>query len=111
MASFQKVVLFMAIILFIVILIIIGYSLKNAKSTTPWPPSIGACPDYWVDENGDGSNCVNVQKLGTCTNTDVMDFTLPTFKGVDGACNKYTWATNCGVSWDGITYGVSNPCT
>ena len=33
-----------------------------------------------------------------------------TFTGTNGACHKRDWATAHGISWDGITYGVSNPC-
>jgi len=33
-----------------------------------------------------------------------------TFTGSNGACHKRDWATANGISWDGITYGVSNPC-
>ena len=33
-----------------------------------------------------------------------------TFTGTNGACHKRDWATANGISWDGITYGVSNPC-
>ena len=39
-----------------------------------------------------------------------MDFTTSSFTGSDGLCSKYNWANNCGVTWDGITYGVKNPC-
>lgn len=52
--------------------------------------------------------------LGTCKSSTTkhlnMDFTTSEFTGQNGLCAKYTWANNCGVSWDGITYGVSNPC-
>ena len=40
-----------------------------------------------------------------------MNFNLPAFTGSNGTCAKYNWANNCKVSWDGITYGVENPCT
>ena len=33
-----------------------------------------------------------------------------TFTGTNGACHKRDWATANGISWDGITYGVNNPC-
>jgi hypothetical protein len=40
-----------------------------------------------------------------------MNFNTSAFTGSQGACNKYNWATKCNVTWDGITYGVSNPCS
>ena len=44
-----------------------------------------------------------------------MDFSGTTFTGTDGLCNKKNWATNCSdpnnsVTWDGVTYGVVDPC-
>ena len=42
-----------------------------------------------------------------------MDFNQAPFNGTDGDCAKYKWAykDKCNVTWDGINYGVSNPCT
>jgi hypothetical protein len=109
MYSFYKIVLIIAIILLIALLIFIGVALKS-KSTQMWPPVVGDCPDYWEDTSGKGGNCVNVKNLGTCSSTN-MNFSSPTFNGSTGNCSKYQWATNCGVSWDGITYGlINNPC-
>lgn len=116
MQTFQKVVLFAAIIILILVLVFIGYALHKARASV-WPPLIGDCPDYWVDMSGNGAMCTNVKNLGngTCkpSGSDTflkMDFTQPAFSGGNGLCAKYTWANNCGVSWDGITYGVTNPC-
>jgi hypothetical protein len=39
-----------------------------------------------------------------------MNFNQSPFNTSNGTCAKYTWATNCGVTWDGITSGVPNPC-
>lgn len=110
MASFQGIVIILAIILLIIILILIGLLMAKSKNTEEWPPLIGACPDYWTDTSGNGSNCVNVQDLGTCATTAPMDFSTDEYTGEQGLCNKYIWATGCSVSWDGITYGVPNPC-
>jgi len=97
-------------------LVLIGYTLKKGTASV-WPPIIGDCPDYWVDMSGNGAQCVNVKDLGNgnCKpgGSDkhlTMDFTQPAFTGGNGLCAKYTWANACGVTWDGITYGVSNPC-
>ena len=113
--TFQKIVLIIAVILLILTLVIIGYSLSKAKSNAPWPPLIGDCPDYWVDLSGNGGQCVNTQSLGTCNipssgQENAMDFSGSTFTGANGLCAKYTWAKNCGVTWDGINSGVQNPC-
>ena len=128
MNAFQKTVLFVAIIILLIILIIIGMTLKSTKNIT-WPPITANCPDYWsihgsldasgndVSGNSTGKNvCVNNKNLGTCPAQNgqqhlIMNFNSSTFTGSQGLCNKYTWANNCGVSWDGITYGVNNPCS
>ena len=115
MEGFQKFVLYAAIFVLILALIFIGLSLSHAKNQV-WPPVVPKCPDYWVvDGSGNNTKCINVKDLGTCQATSgekhlTMDFNDPTFSGTQGTCNKYNWANNCGVSWDGITYGVSNPC-
>jgi hypothetical protein len=115
MEGFQKFVLFTAIIVLIIALIFIGIALSYSKETT-WPPMTPQCPDYWlVDGSGNNSTCINIKDLGTCSAQNgqqhlVMNFNSPAFSGANGLCAKYNWATNCGISWDGITYGVSNPC-
>lgn len=115
MEGFQKFVLFTAIIVLIIALIFIGIALSYSYDQQ-WPPMTPQCPDYWtIDGSGNNATCINVKDLGTCpaqTGTDhlTMDFNSSTFTGSNGPCAKYTWATNCGISWDGITYGVANPC-
>ena len=111
MANFQKSVLIFATVLLVISLLIVLYILiKNKYSAAnQWPPLVSNCPDYWVDSTGNGSNCVNSKGLGTCKNP--MDFTKAPYIGKTGSCNKYQWATKCGVTWDGITSGVMNPCS
>lgn len=116
MLNFQKIIIIIAVILLIISLVLIGIFMNNNKTAEQWPPLIGDCPDYWIDTSGNGSKCVNVKNLGKCKSssdpgTFSMDFTTSEFTGSQGLCNKYKWATStCGVSWDGITYGVENPC-
>jgi hypothetical protein len=116
MEGFQKTVLFAAIFILILSLIFIGLALKNSTNQSSWPPMVPACPDYWtIDGSGNNTTCVNVKNLGTCQPASgdqylTMNFNNAPYSGSNGLCSKYTWATNCGVSWDGITYGVSNPC-
>ena len=116
MALFQKIVLYTAIIILILSLVIIGIALNSKSSSTLWPPFIADCPDYWLlDGSGNNTTCTNIKDLGTCpAGTDsqhlVMNFNDPIYTGTNGLCAKYKWATNCNVTWDGITYGVPNPC-
>ena len=110
MDSFQKTTLMVAIGALIVCLVFIGITLRNAKGQT-WPPMVPACPDYWTIDLS-GNTCVNIHNLGNnkCKPTgDANHLTLDTTT-VASNCDKYKWANKCGVSWDGITYGVKNPC-
>lgn len=115
MVSFQIKILIVTIIILIFSLIIIGRTIHNNK-TDKWPPISTSCPDYWeLDETTSPAMCVNTKKIGTCNalpNEDVfkMSFNEKPFNGLNGRCAKYKWAKNCDVSWDGITYGVQNPC-
>jgi len=116
MEGFQKIVLYSAIIILIIALVIIGISLSQAKSTQVWPPIVPNCPDYWTAEGSENNaTCINLKNLGTCKATGqnkhlTMNFNTAPFAGENASCAKYTWAKKCGVSWDGITYGVNNPC-
>ena len=114
--EFQKLVLIIAIVLLLVILVVIGVMLAKSNADDNWPPVVSECPDYWVDMSGNGEVCVNSNSLGTCNvprdknNLNAMNFNQAPFTGNDGSCAKYTWATGCKVTWDGITSGVKNPC-
>jgi hypothetical protein len=113
--SFQKIILGLAIIGLIILLVIIGISLSNSSSQMVWPPVVGDCPDYWVDLTGSGEACYNTKSLGKCNlpgteEQNTMNFNVSPFNSDSTNCSKYTWATRCGVTWDGITYGVDNPC-
>ena len=116
MGGFQKTVLYGAIIVLIISLIIIGFALSKSSDSDSWPPTIPTCPDYWtIDGSGNRTTCRNVKSLGTCPPKSgdkylTMNFNHSPFTGTNGTCAKYTWATGCGLSWDGITYGVANPC-
>jgi hypothetical protein len=114
--NFQSIVLTIAVVLLIICMILIGIALAKSKNTQQWPPLIGDCPDYWVDMSQNGAQCVNIKDLGTCNGSVPaghhlqMDFTVAPYIGQTGLCSKYSWATGCGITWDGITSGVSNPC-
>ena len=100
--------------LLVIILIIIGIAFSYAKNEQ-WPPLVPECPDYWIaDGSGNNTKCINIKDLGTCPSNGskhlTMNFNTSPFVGENGDCAKYTWANRCNVTWDGITYGVNNPC-
>jgi len=103
--DFRQIVTIIGLIVLIIVLIVIGFSLRKTKDPN-WPPDVPACPDYWeVDGSG---NCMNKKSLGqNCNN---VNFTTDQYAGSLGPCKKYNWAKGCGVAWDGITYGAPNPC-
>jgi hypothetical protein len=113
--NFQKSLLVISIIVLILVLIFIGLALSKSKQDIEWPPIVGKCPDYWVDLETDGKACFNKHKLGKCNiperdNKNTKNFNEPPFNSSEELCAKYKWASSCGVTWDGITYGVKNPC-
>ena len=112
MEIFQKSVIIIAIIVLVIFLFIIGLMLRKTATTQVWPPETPNCPDYWIDLSGNGSKCFNSKNLGTCLTSasTTMDFTQSPYIGSNGNCAKYTWANGCGITWDGITTGVANPC-
>lgn len=111
MANFQRIVLIIALVLLVVFAIILTYVLYQTNTNQQWPPYIPNCPDYWVSTMDGSSNVIcnynkkNPFNVGSCKN--VVD------KNVSGltSCDKYNWATGCDIVWDGITYGVTNPCS
>ena len=111
MATVQSIILTLAIVILLIILIVIGININMSQNKQTWPPVTGDCPDYWLDRGAGGSKCeVNAKKDNIGLATSPMDFSLPIYSGSNCDCIKYTLANNNKVSWDGITYGVPNPC-
>ena len=114
MANFQRTVIIVSVCLFILTLILIYIVLTKSKNNKQWPPLLGNCPDYWDDSVGDGTACTikkntGQQNMGTCP--VAPDFSKAPYVGATGTCAKFNWANTCGITWDGITSGVINPCT
>jgi hypothetical protein len=109
MASFQKTLIVIAAIVLLLALSLISLMLYNTKKDN-WPPIVPQCPDWWKAITDPSGNliCKNVQNLGTCS----ADFNpgASQYLGSDGLCKKREWANGCSISWDGVTYGVDNPC-
>ena len=112
--SFQKTTILITLAILLIIFIFIAGSLVYAPNNDKNAPIIAQCPDFWeIEGTGTSSTCINVQDLGTCSAAAgdehlTLDFNSGNFTD---NCAKYTWANNCNVAWDGLTYGVENPCT
>ena len=102
---FQKTVSTIAIIILIVSLCFIGIMLYRQNNVLSYPPVIANCPDYW---DASGNMCINSMNLGNSRCSVPMDFTTAQWSGNNSTCAKYTWATSCNLTWDGITNQVDS---
>jgi hypothetical protein len=98
--TFQKIVSYIAAIILAGTLAVIGFMIYNSKSSMKYPPEVAECPDYW-ESTGPGK-CRNTLKVGTCQDTDEMDFNEPKYSGPTGTVEKCKWANGCGLVWDGL---------
>ena len=118
--NFQKIVLSIAIIIFIILMLFIGATLYQNKYGVGFPPTVSQCPDYWIDKSNtiDSSNldstsssddvlantkCYNTKNLGKSSCNKEMNFSGDFWQGSAGDCRKYKWAKGCELTWDGIT--------
>lgn len=115
--NFQMIVLYTAIIIFIIFMIFIGVILYNQKYSSVFPPIISSCPDYWIDQQDENTTtsqgqsidtlnkqtCYNIKNLGNASCSRIMNFSEDYWQGTVGECRKYKWAKECGLTWDGIT--------
>lgn len=96
--------IYLLIIILIIIVVVLGFLFKNIfNKEFILKIKQSNCPDFWKDlSNGNGSNCVNIQNLGKCSEKNV-DFTTSKWNGNNSMCKKYEWARKCDLTWDGIT--------
>ena len=96
--SFQTTVLYVAIVIFIILMLIIGVMMSSAKKNQIFPPQVGECPDYWTKLSPEaGGQCYNKQNLGKNCLPVTKDFSKDTMK------QKCDFAKQCKITWDGIT--------
>ena len=106
MELYQRVVLGIAIVLLIAAYIMIYFTLVDNNKN--WPPSVAKCPDYW-EYNAASDMCEsnNNFNIGSSGNT-VKEYPDVSQKST---CDKYKWAKDKEVSWEGLSYGVSMDCS
>jgi hypothetical protein len=95
--GFYKSFLFGNAIMLIILLAVMAVLLSNKAKTQTFPPEISKCPDFY-SQNSEGS-CLMTQSVyssqkATCTSMYPNTMDRPA---------KRLWASECGVSWDGIT--------
>lgn len=121
--KFQSIVIVILGILLIITIIAFYYIASSRGNNMPFPPSIPVCPDYYYQtaELQDGTiTCKAMPSMEkTLNNAGVTNqrcstptFTPQYYSGTNANCLKYTWFSNCNSipAWEGITYGVNNPC-
>jgi hypothetical protein len=100
--TFQKTVLWVFLIILIILLVIIGVTLyRTTYINVVYPKKTSQCPDYWV--YADSGKCSNVNNLGKEPIVTEIDLSKNPWIGYDATCNKYKWAKENNISWDGIT--------
>jgi len=113
MNSFQKTILLIATVIFVLTMILFIY-MMNQESNLEFPPVIGECPDYWIskkikDIKGNLTDvCYNEHQLGKCPaykKETGVNFNRPIYSGDNGMCVKQKESKRCGFNWDGITNG------
>jgi len=90
--TFQKTVLTVALVLFLILMVVIAAMMTSSKKTEIFPPEIGECPDYWEKTLSGG--CKNVHNLGKNCESPVI---------FSENYDKKKFAKECRITWDGIT--------
>jgi hypothetical protein len=109
-SKFNKIVLMIATILLILGLIIIGILIVKSLEEQTYPPVQTDCPDYWNVNYTNGNvvckhNSINTGYAATsqCRNYPVSLFSATGTSDADIICEKFKWAKDCNIHWDGIT--------
>ena len=105
--SFKFISFLIAMVVLLVFCIMAYHSTNIDIQKKKWPPTISACPDYWVEDNSGGETlCNNTKNLGldTCPKVVNMDeFEYDSKLLANNDCDKAKWARSCNLTWDGIT--------
>ena len=110
---FYKNVFISAILSAILLLVIIGIVMYYTNNKQIYPPVLSKCPDFY--NLNDANLCVNSgvwdsNKITSgCDNMDFSgnEYNIQGVGPTSGLCKKKEWASECGVSWDGITNNYS----
>jgi hypothetical protein len=133
MDSFYKIVIVVAIVVFIITMTIVGILMSNTYVGVSYPPTSGKCPDYWtMQQIGSGSSIHNVCNIPSPNSTNIgsiynnqsnfangtpgiTGMTSVNFadngwsKNKKSICAQKTWANTYSLNWDGVSN--YNGCT
>lgn len=102
--TFQMIVLWTAVLIFIGVLVFFGYSIYVSQYNISWPPSIPDCPDYWTSN---GTSCT-YGGYNKCLTGDTTTTTFP-INTYPNLCDKYDYAFRTGnqclptFNWSGVS--------
>lgn len=110
MAAFQNNVVRIATIIFIFFMALTSLMLLLAKQNQKFPPMYPTCPDYYtLKSEGEQAYCQDIKGLdykgdnqAKCVKLNISDDKYRGWK-TQQIKNKLKWATDCGVTWDGLT--------
>ena len=110
---FYKNVFISTILSVILLLGIIAVTMYYTNKKQIYPPILSKCPDFY--NLNDSNVCVNSgvwNRAALSRGCDYMDFSGNEYniQGIgptSGLCKKKEWASECKVSWDGITNNYS----
>ena len=84
--------------------------MSRAMMEDTYPPVVTECPDYWdVSLNGSQKTCITNGVVNAprhndkCDGYPVSGFNVSGSRPEDIICEKYKWAKDCKIAWDGIT--------
>jgi hypothetical protein len=102
--TFQMIVLWTAVLIFIGVLVFFGYSIYVSQYNISWPPSIPDCPDYWTTS---ATNCTyNGYNKCMTADTAATNFFINKYPNL---CDKYDYATEVSkkclptFNWSGVS--------
>jgi hypothetical protein len=95
MEPFYKYALLIAVVFLIVCLIGIGILMQFQNAGTKFPLHPNVCPDRWTINPKNGDIC-DLMVSGTSSKT----ITLSAYPNI---CDKYKWAKDNNVNWDGVS--------
>ena len=115
MASFETIVLIIAVIILIICLTGVGVAIYFNKYSTVFPPISATCPDGYTTSSANTNSSKTI-----CTNSNLpssipqscgsIQVNSPQYTGKNGLCQKYKWTQLCHASWPGVTEESTNQC-